>query len=332
MKTNNSSLSELVFEKRNYFLDTFHTMEKNGYPIILVGAGFLANMILDFLNRQSLVIDCIAVNKKWFKDGEEINGMKIIELESVLDEKKKINYIIAMQYFNDKLERQLSINSCEVLICDPSFTGVNTEGILSREYFEDNFSYFDVFYNQLCDERSKRTLVAFLNQRISARIGLYGSEFEPVHYFPRDLITLKSDEVFIDCGAYNGDSINGFLKKLEEQSLGLPAKIIGFEPDEDNFSQLCRNTAYLPNCYNVKKGVWSNRAILHFSSGCDLNSKITDNTKEDTIELISIDEVMNGDVVTFIKMDVEGSELKALKGAERTIKKIYADIGNKCIS
>ena len=37
----------------------------------------------------------------------------------------------------------------------------------------------------------------------------------------------------------------------------------------------------------------------------------------------SIDNITAGDKVSFIKMDIEGAELDALKGAEQTIKKVH---------
>lgn len=40
----------------------------------------------------------------------------------------------------------------------------------------------------------------------------------------------------------------------------------------------------------------------------------------DTIETVALDEFLHGERVTFIKMDIEGVELDALKGAVRIIK------------
>ena len=45
-----------------------------------------------------------------------------------------------------------------------------------------------------------------------------------------------------------------------------------------------------------------------------------DENGEDEVEVRALDEVVDGKV-TFIKMDIEGAELQALFGAEKTIKK-----------
>ena len=49
-------------------------------------------------------------------------------------------------------------------------------------------------------------------------------------------------------------------------------------------------------------------------------SSISDSATENKIEVYTIDEIVKDSKVTFIKMDVEGSEVKALKGSEHTIK------------
>ena len=66
--------------------------------------------------------------------------------------------------------------------------------------------------------------------------------------------------------------------------------------------------------------MWNKDDILHFESRTVGGSLITETGKE-TIETTSLDNVLNGKKVTFIKMDIEGAEYKALIGAEETIKK-----------
>lgn len=50
-------------------------------------------------------------------------------------------------------------------------------------------------------------------------------------------------------------------------------------------------------------------------------SKIVDYATADSISLVKIDDVQECNDATFIKMDIEGSELQALQGAEKTIVK-----------
>lgn len=101
-------------------------------------------------------------------------------------------------------------------------------------------------------------------------------------------------------------------------------KVYAFEPDPYNYKVCCdkyhsiRNE--FPETLLYPYGTWSESTTLHFSSGLAGSSHIGDG--EVTIETKSIDEIVDADdVVTFIKMDVEGAELESLYGAEKTIRR-----------
>ena len=66
--------------------------------------------------------------------------------------------------------------------------------------------------------------------------------------------------------------------------------------------------------------MWKEKAELGFSQNGDAGSKITDGAGT-KISVDSIDDICAGDTVTFIKMDIEGSELNALQGAINTIRR-----------
>ncbi|MGD8203170.1 FkbM family methyltransferase [Pantoea sp. FN0305] len=310
---------DLIVEQRNHFLTTTTRMQTNGHPIVLIGAGCLAQMTCSFMQREALRIDHIAVNQQYLTAGATFNEFELEALEHFIQSGQPCNYIIALQFVSDEFIAQLSSHAAEILIYDPSFIGVNTDSFITREYCQQHESEFDALYQQLADDKSRQTLVAFLNQRICAEPKYYQTVFDPDHYFPTDIISLGSDEVFVDCGAYNGDSIAAFLAAIEKRSLPQPHKIYGFEPDSGNFAKLSAATASLGYCHCYNKGVWSSTTTLHFDSGRALSSKISDDESMASIDLITIDEVTAGEKVTFIKMDIEGAELEALKGASSSI-------------
>ena len=70
----------------------------------------------------------------------------------------------------------------------------------------------------------------------------------------------------------------------------------------------------------IEKGAWSKKDTLYFNNSSNSNSSISE-SGDSKIEVDSIDNVCKNENVTFIKMDVEGAELEALKGAENTIMK-----------
>lgn len=135
-------------------------------------------------------------------------------------------------------------------------------------------------------------------------------------YFGPDFITYEDEEVFVDAGCYNlrtAVSLREHCKKVK--------KVYGFEPDMGNYESCLRNKIkyHFPEAQIYRLGTWSKQAVLHFDSGSLGSSCINDDGQE-CIDVTTIDETIDkDDRVTFIKMDVEGSELESLKGAKQVI-------------
>jgi FkbM family methyltransferase len=124
------------------------------------------------------------------------------------------------------------------------------------------------------------------------------------------------NEVFVDCGAFNGDSIDGFMRALARNDAGPPERIFAFEPDTETFALLQKNTSSLPQCLCLPNGVWHEKTSMYFNASNSLSSSIDDESGALKVDLLTIDEVTAGHDVSFIKMDIEGAELAAFKGAQ----------------
>ncbi len=315
------NLHDMLRETNNHFMDTVERMQQNGKPWVLLGAGLLAQVTWEFLSRKGISVDYIAIHRKYIQSGMKFNEMPISEIETLVEDSQRYNYIVAFNVIDRELQDSLNKNAEEVLIFDPSFIGVSTTEYYTPDFCEHHSVALNELYLQLGDERSRETMVAFLNQRLCARRGGWHEVYEPVHYFPRDIVRLSDGEVFIDCGAYNGDSIDAFLQQLERQGVAQPERIIGFEPDVENFEKLKTHTQNWDFCQCEPKGVWHEESRLHFQSGSGQSSHVSHHSEGTTsIPLTSIDNTLAGDKATFIKMDIEGVELNALQGAAETIK------------
>lgn len=315
-----TALLDLISETRNSFIDTLERMQANGQPIVLCGAGYVAQLTWDFMQQHKMTVDYVAISDEWLKPDSEFNGQRVVGFDSLKATGLQYNYIIAMQYIDETLRARLAQNACEILFYDPTFVGINAGEHFTTQWCEDHQDTLNNFYNNLNDDLSKATLIAYLNQRISAREIYYHEVFHPEHYFPKELIRLEAEEVFVDGGAYNGDSIAAFLEALQQQNAGPPAKIFAFEPDKVTFKLLEQNTENLSQCVCINAGIWHKATTLRFNASHALSSALTNAPDGDEIALDSIDNVVAGEKVTFIKMDIEGAELEALKGAQATIK------------
>lgn len=138
-------------------------------------------------------------------------------------------------------------------------------------------------------------------------------------YFEYDLFPQIDDEVFVDCGACGGSSLTGFLERNEHRFAGY----YGIEPDLTNFGKLSRFISTLPECEQAKAKIY-HAAAYENGDGTNffvLNGPGTFQADDgpDRVRTVRIDGILEGKATTYIKMNIEGSEVSALKGAEHTI-------------
>ncbi len=190
----------------------------------------------------------------------------------------------------------------------------------SRAYFTENQDKIQQVLAGLSDEKSRRVLKAQLSFRQYAQPLPLGSTHD--HYFPQDIIKLGPQEVFVDCGAFTGDSIEQFQQASHNQY----QKIIAFEAAPATFRKL--QARKFKNCICLNCGVWHSHAALSFLS----EGKTTDKLASAQVDrlskvegfsfdvpVVALDHVPECQAMTFLKMDIEGAELNALKGAQQLI-------------
>lgn len=136
-------------------------------------------------------------------------------------------------------------------------------------------------------------------------------------YFTLSAMPHEKDETFVDAGAYDGDTARAFAAWAKEWR-----HIYAFEPDPSN-REKCGRT--LQNLSPEKTtlfpyGAWKEKGALRFKNTGDWSSEVNE-AGEFRIPVSSIDEEICDGRVTFIKMDIEGSERAALEGAEKTVQR-----------
>lgn len=168
------------------------------------------------------------------------------------------------------------------------------------------------------------------------------------YLFDKSFLKFSEKEVYVDAGAFTGDSIEAFLYAVN----GKYQHIYSFEPSLEN-NRLIRSrlqslqTFFIPSFVDtvslIDKGVWSHSCELVFNENFVLSAKgvrssplgghlidsglrtysssdLSGDLAIAKVPVISIDEGTNLDA-TFIKYEVEGSELEGLIGASKTLQK-----------
>jgi FkbM family methyltransferase len=164
------------------------------------------------------------------------------------------------------------------------------------------------------DERSKEEYLAQVNFRaFRFEVSLPHDDPKDI-YFPADLFSISdAGDIFVDCGAYDGDTIRSFLDRA-----GRYRWIVGIEADGSNFSKLTGISA--SNLTLAPVAITEEDGFISFQSdGTDCSKVSVDGNCR--VRASKLDTVLSGFVPTIIKMDIEGSELAALKGGAETIRK-----------
>ncbi len=139
-------------------------------------------------------------------------------------------------------------------------------------------------------------------------------------YFADDLFSSLADEVFVDCGAFDGDSVLEFIKRRK----GSFGQIIAIEPDPENCKALEARVASLPTetCGRIRviqSAAGAKREIVTFNATGTAGSAI--GTGSYQVQCAPLDELLEKVKPTLIKMDIEGAEVDALLGAGRIIER-----------
>nr|WP_241750444.1 FkbM family methyltransferase [Vibrio vulnificus] len=122
-----------------------------------------------------------------------------------------------------------------------------------------------------------------------------------------------NNEVFLDAGGFDGDTAQEFADRYPDYK-----EVILVEPSEANISKArVRLSSYNRISY-LQNAVSDENKQLNFTPDAGSASAIAD-SGEFMVDAIKIDTIKNSTLISTIKMDLEGWEMQALKGASQTI-------------
>jgi FkbM family methyltransferase len=137
----------------------------------------------------------------------------------------------------------------------------------------------------------------------------------------------------------------GYYSLLAAQAVGKSGKVYAFEPTPDNYATLLRNIAlngWEDTIVPVPKAVSSHRGdmALHLSKFRENNSlgdaPLFTTTRALPVEVVAIDEFLDDERVSVIKMDIEGYEPYGLDGMQQTIRRskdltLFTELNVHCL-
>lgn len=176
----------------------------------------------------------------------------------------------------------------------------------------------DMVEQMLADDMSKRVYRSVIEYRKTKdRKYLTGRVVSKHQYFQGDIFRTTPHERFVDGGSYDGADILRFAKFA-----GQYEAIYAFEPMTEMIGDIEKKVKRhgLKNVHIYPVGLWKEKASLCFNFDGNASDISTDGNG-DTVPVDSLDHLFPDTDITWIKMDIEGSEIEALHGAAALIKR-----------
>ena len=304
--------------------DIWTYLQNTDKKIVMYGMGNGADKILSICERYGIEV-CDFFASDGFVRGHLFHGKRVLSYSEACEKYGKENMIVLLSFASSLPEVLSNIykiaDECELYAPDVPVCG---ENLFNYGFFEKSASKIERVRELLCDEESKRVYNSVIDFKLSGNVKLLRNthcDFSEVY----SLLGAEGFEKIADLGAYNGDTlreISPFAPNLESA--------IAFEPDRRNHKKLSdyaegeERFKITP----VKAAAWSNKDVLLFDGSGNRNSTLISagievNRPPKTVEVKaeSLDNILGGDRVDYIKFDVEGAEKEAILGSLETIEK-----------
>jgi FkbM family methyltransferase len=300
-----------------------------GERVILFGAGRLGQLILRKLRELQIQPIAFADNNPSLWGKKVDNLLVLAPKEAAAEYARQATFLVCIwtHAANDCMaDRIAQLKSLGCVAAVPF-------GFLFWKYPETFLPYFclDLPHKVLgqdkpiraamqlwSDDLSREEYVAQVGFRASMDFAFISRTIGGMHYFPADLISLREDEVFVDCGAFDGDTIADFVRA----TAGRFKRLVAFEPDPLTYPKLQERIR------NMEPEIREKIELRQEATGRkpELSSIEATGTMMSTvgsgssvIQVNDLDSALVSIDPTYIKFDIEGFEPEALMGASHVL-------------
>ena len=307
-----------------YRLSSLYDEAVNGLGdrIVLYGVGHLGRRTLARL--RGVGIEPLAfVDRDPLRWGEKVDGLTIVSPEAAIERWAEDAAFVVTVYNGTPVRASLTERGCRTVVACPLLYWKHPEaflpfgGVCAPEDTLGHREELSIAYDLLADESSREAFCGQLAWRLTLDYAsLPAPSPSSETYFIPEILPI-AHEVFVDCGAFDGDSVEAFFDWNPD------GRAVAVEPDPANAVALKRRMARLGR----ERDVTIHQAAAASAPGellFEANGTAGSNLNGDggtTVRCARLDGLLADERPTFLKMDVEGAELDALKGATETIRK-----------
>jgi len=316
-----------VLKRKEFSIDRIKREIKSSKVVCAFGLGMVSYPIITAIKKLTdIKINFSSDNdsSKWGKTFHD--NLKCISPKELEEYKDDIAILITTQHYK-KIHQQLLEKGFKKIFAITEYRLLNDTYFKNKENIQTIKDNVLKVTDILEDERSKEIMFMLIKNWFDFNVDTVGYEeiFTNDEYYPCDIIQLSANESFVDVGAYNGDTIIDFIKKTHNQFNA----IFAFELDKKNFKELEATVDKLAasvknkiKLYNF--GLLDEEKHVYYETGGSGSESTFINVINNACacgKTLRLNDILKNESVTFIKMDIEGSEVKALSGAEEIIRK-----------
>ncbi len=304
-------------------------LQQTDKPIWLYGMGDGAMKVLRAMELYGIRAKGVFASDNFAKD-KIFCGFPIQKFSQVKEMYPDKDFIILLCFaaFRDDLYPVILDIAGEYELYAPDVPVVydpdcGREDFFSPDYIKAHEKALTAVYDRLADEQSRQVFRDVLAYKCSGRVHYLDRCTTDIAEGYEGIIKPTQHDVYVDLGAYNGDTVTEFLS----YSGGSCKKVIALEPDARNYKKLCAqcemltqtagDTVFLP----IHAGAHSHEDSITFAVGTGRSGKLQEGSVKKTVEIrvCAVDDLLCGERADVIKLDVEGAEKDALIGCAKTI-------------
>jgi FkbM family methyltransferase len=306
--------------------DLWEHLAKSSKTVVMYGMGNGADKILKACAQKNVTVSEFFASDGFVR-GHSFHGKTVHSWSEIKEMYGAENVIVLLSFGSSRpevLENIYRIAS-ETELYAPDVPAFG-DGLFDRAFFEAHRGELEQAWSLLSDEESKRIFENVLRFKLTGDIACLRAAESNKEETLCSLVEPKSLCASADLGAYNGDTVRELLESAE----GSVQKIYAMEPDARNYRKL---EAYAKEETRAEVlpfavGAWSKKEILYFDGSGNRNASFGSNRSETLadrpvklreIAADTLDHILDGNRVDYIKYDVEGSEREALIGSRKTI-------------